>query len=206
MPFPSRRYESAAAYIADYASALTAAHASIDGAQLDAAAAILSAAHTADATIFTCGNGGSASIANHMVCDHQKGVSNDTALRPRVVSLSCNVELLTATTNDVGFAEAFALPLSLHARKGDVLVAISSSGDSENIVRALTVARELGLKSIALTGFNGGRARNMADIALHVDAANYGILEDAHQTIMHALAQFLRQRSMPAELLGKRRF
>jgi len=206
LSFPSRPYDSPAAFLNDYAAALEAAHASIDRTQLDAAAALLSAAHAADATIFTCGNGGSASIANHMVCDHQKGVSNGTHLRPRVVSLACNIELMTATINDIGYSEVFALPLSLHARKGDVLVAVSSSGDSENIVRALTVSRELGLKSIALTGFSGGRARQLADVALHVDAANYGIVEDAHQTLMHALSQFLRLRAMPPDQISQRRF
>lgn len=204
--FPSHRHPSAASYLDQYTVELSAAHASIDRAQIDAAVAILADAHRRDATIFCCGNGGSASIANHMVCDHQKGVNADTHLRPRVISLSSNVEVITAVTNDIGFADVFAFPLRLHARPGDVLVVISSSGQSENIVRALRAAAELGMPTIALTGFDGGRSRALADASIHVDASNYGIIEDAHQTCMHVMAQYLRHLAIADSLLGERRF
>jgi len=204
--FPSSRFPSAGGYLDQYAEELAAAFASIDRAQVDAATAILGHAQKEDATIFCCGNGGSAAIANHMVCDHQKGLNADTHFRPRVVSLSSNVEVITAVSNDCGYAEVFAFPLRIHGRKGDVLVAISSSGDSENIVRALQAASDLGMRTIALTGFGGGRGRGMADVAIHVDGWNYGIVEDTHQACMHVMAQYLRLGAIPEGLLGERRF
>jgi len=204
--FPNHRHASAGDYLDHYFAELTVALASINRAQLDAAVAILADAHKRDATIFSCGNGGSASIANHMVCDHQKGVNADTSLRPRVISLSSNVEVITAVTNDIGFADVFAFPLRIHGRKGDVLVAVSSSGDSENIVRAVTAASELGMESIVLTGFDGGRSRKLATASIHVDGWNYGVVEDAHQACMHVMAQYLRHAAIDDELLGTRRF
>jgi D-sedoheptulose 7-phosphate isomerase len=204
--FPNRRFPSPGHYLDEYSVELAAALASVDRAQLDAAISILADAQKRDATIFCCGNGGSAAIANHMVCDHQKGVNADTHLRPRIVSLSSNVEVLTATSNDHGYDNVFAFPLSIHARTGDVLVVISSSGNSENIVSALAVAAGLDMKTIALTGFDGGRARKMADVAIHVEGSNYGIIEDAHQACMHVLAQYLRLGAIAEEHLGQRRF
>ena len=156
--------------------------------------------------MFSCGNGGSASIANHLQCDHVKGVRTTTDLPPRVLSLSTNVELLTAIANDMGYEDVFVYQLQSQSRPGDVLVAISSSGRSANIVRALTWARDNGLHTIAITGFDGGAARTLADVAIHVDCTNYGIVEDLHQAIMHALAQYIRQSRMTAETISARVF
>jgi D-sedoheptulose 7-phosphate isomerase/D-glycero-D-manno-heptose 1,7-bisphosphate phosphatase len=135
-------------------------------------------------------------VANHLQCDHVKGVRNGTDLSPRVVSLSANVELLTAIANDLAYEEVFAYQLESQARPGDVLIAISSSGCSPNIVNALAFAREHGLHTIALTGFSGGDVKSMADVAIHVDCTNYGVVEDLHQAVMHAIAQYVRQSRM----------
>jgi D-sedoheptulose 7-phosphate isomerase len=205
-PFPSEQTTSIRGYLDEYCAALTAALDSIDRVQVEDAVEMLSDARDRDATIFCCGNGGSAAIANHMVCDHQKGVSTDTIRTPKVVSLSSNVELVTAIANDIGFEDVFSHALRLHARRGDVLVTISSSGNSENIVRALCAASAIGMQTIALSGFDGGRSRAMADVSLHVAVENYGVIEDAHQACMHVLAQTLRMRAMSPELLGGRYF
>ena len=146
--------------------------------------------------MFSCGNGGSASIANHLQCDHVKGVRTTTDLAPRVMSLSTNVELLTAIANDTGYENVFVYQLQSQSGPGDVLIAVSSSGRSPNIVHALTWARDHGLRTIAITGFDGGAARAVAEVAIHVDSANYGVIEDLHQAIMHALAQYIRQSRM----------
>ena len=169
---------------------------SVQPAALDQAAAILLDAYTRDAVVFSCGNGGSAAISNHLQCDHVKGVRNTTDLTPRVVSLSSNIELLTAIANDLAYEDVFVYQLQSQARTGDVLIAVSSSGRSPNIVRALKWAHEHGLRTIALTGFDGGAARAVAEVTIHVDGANYGIVEDLHQAIMHALAQYIRQSRM----------
>ena len=176
----------------------------IEPAALDRAAAILLEAYTSGAAVFSCGNGGSASIANHLQCDHVKGVRTTTDLAPRVVSLSTNVELLTAIANDMGYEDVFVYQLQSQSAPGDVLIAVSSSGRSPNIVRALTWARDHGLRTIALTGFDGGAARTVAEVTIHVDGANYGIVEDLHQAIMHALAQYIRQSRMTADAISAR--
>jgi len=194
--FPAQAYPSAATYFAAYRAANAAAAGSVDPAALDRAADLLAAACAAGRTVFTCGNGGSAAIANHMQCDHVKGIRTATTLSPRVISLSSNVELLTAVANDIAYSEIFAYQLSAQARTGDVLVAISSSGRSPNIVAALQWARANQLRTIALTGFRGGGARALAEVSLHVHGMNYGVVEDQHQAIMHALAQYLRQAAM----------
>jgi phosphoheptose isomerase len=96
--------------------------------------------------------------------------------------------------------------LSRAARAGDTLIAISSSGASENIIRSLKWANDNGLNTIAMTGFNGGQAAQSAQISLHVDTQNYGIVEDAHQSLMHILAQYIRQSKMDAEKIRHVRF
>jgi phosphoheptose isomerase len=194
--FPATVYHSAGTYFADYASELARAAATVAPAAMDRAAAILLAAYTRGARVFSCGNGGSAAIANHMQCDQVKGLRTGTDLTPRFASLSSNVEVLTAIANDLDYKDVFAYQLQSQSEAGDVLVAVSSSGRSPNIVRALTWARDNGLATIALTGFTGGDARTVADVAVHVDSANYGVVEDLHQAITHALAQYLRQSRM----------
>jgi phosphoheptose isomerase len=197
--FPAAKYASAASYFTAYTEEMTRAARSVEPAALDRAAAILLDAYRRGAGVFSCGNGGSASIANHLQCDHVKGVQTGTDLSPRVMSLSTNVEILTAIANDIGYEDVFACQLQSQSRPGDVLIAVSSSGRSPNIVRGLTWARDHGLRTIALTGFSGGEARVTAEVAIHVDCANYGVIEDLHQGIMHALAQYIRQSRMTAD-------
>jgi D-sedoheptulose 7-phosphate isomerase len=206
MQFPSKRYDSIAGYFDAYAEDLQRAAASVSREKLTAAAKLLMDAIARDAQIFSCGNGGSAAIANHLVCDHTKGIRTDTSLRPRVHSLSENIELITAIGNDISYDEIFAFQLSGIARPNDLLIAISASGNSENIVRAIKWAREHRVATIAITGFDGGRSAQLSDVNLHVAAENYGVIEDIHQSLMHVLAQFIRQAHMPAELISNRKF
>jgi phosphoheptose isomerase len=199
--FPAQPHASAGSYFSAYVREAAAAAGSIDRAALDRAGAILVDAYTRDARVFSCGNGGSATIANHLQCDHVKGVRNGTDLTPRVVSLSSNIELITAIANDLSYQDVFSYQLQSQSRPGDVLVAVSSSGRSLNILKALTWALGHGLRTIAITGFDGGDARKVAEVAVHADCKNYGIVEDLHQAIMHALAQYIRQSRMTAEAI-----
>jgi phosphoheptose isomerase len=202
--FPMRRYETGEAYAREYSGLLGRAMASIDPVQFEKAAEMLTHAYVEDHAVFACGNGGSASIANHLQCDHVKGVRVGTGLRTRVVSLSTNVEILSAIANDIGYDAVFEYQLESQARPGDVLVVISSSGRSPNVVRALQWARTHAMPTIALTGFTGGPARELADASIHVDTHNYGVVEDAHQACMHLLAQYVRQSLMAdAEIAGQ---
>jgi phosphoheptose isomerase len=204
--FPDRSYHALGDYFADYTRALAAAAGAVDAGRLARAADTVLAACRAQRTLFVCGNGGSAAVSNHMTCDVLKGVRTDTSLAPRIVSLSTQVELITAIANDMAYEEVFRFQLQSLAVPGDVLLAISSSGNSANILRALEWARGHGVATIAMTGFDGGGARALADVELHVPASNYGIVEDVHQSLMHCLAQFLRQQAMPPELIGRRAF
>ena len=200
--FPAAPYASVASYFDAYAEEMAGAAKSINSAMLERAAAILVEAYLRGARIFSCGNGGSASIANHAQCDHVKGVRTATDLVPQVLSLSTNVELLTAVANDIGYENVFVYQLQSQARPGDVLMAVSSSGRSPNIVHAITWARDHGLRTIAITGFDGGPARAVAEVSVHVDCTNYGIVEDLHQAIMHALAQYVRHSRISADAIS----
>ena len=197
--FPDRRYPNAGAFLTDYARTVAEALNSVRPSEIDRAVAELKRAIAHNNLIFSCGNGGSAAIANHLTCDCSKGIATDTTLRPRVMSLSATVELITAIANDIEYAEVFVHQLRNAARPGDVLITISSSGNSENIVRALAWARANGLVTIALSGFSGGRSTQTADINLHIAAENYGIVEDAHQSLMHIMAQYVRMSEIPAD-------
>lgn len=204
--FPTVPHRRAASYFGAYLEESVRAAGSIDLEALERAAAILLKAYSSGAAVFSCGNGGSASVANHLQCDHTKGVRTDTDLTPRVTSLSTNVELLTAIANDLAFDQVFTYQLQSQARPGDVLVAISSSGCSPNIVNALSFAHANDIRTIALTGFTGGDLKSIADVVIHVDCTNYGVIEDMHQAIMHAIAQFVRQSRMTPSAIAATTF
>jgi len=200
--FPNSSYTEAGRYFRAYAEEMALAASSIDAASLDSAAKILLTAYTSGARVFACGNGGSAAIANHLACDHVKGVRTATDLAPRVVSLSASVELITAIANDMAYQDVFVYQLQSQSAPGDVLIAVSSAGRSPNIVRSLTWAREHGIRTIALTGFDGGDASAIAEVTIHVDGTNYGIVEDLHQAIAHCLAQYIRQSRMTGDAIS----
>lgn len=201
--FPKRPYPTVKDYFADYQTMLNQALDTLDAKALQRAADALDVAISSGQTVYVCGNGGSTAIANHWVCDFMKGLRTHTDLLPKIVSLAANNELTMAIANDISFAEVFTYPLSAMAQKGDVLLTISSSGNSENIVRAIDWAKRNGITTISLDGFAGGRARAHADISLHIDANNYGIVEDAHHAIMHMLAHYLRMKHMPQEQIAQ---
>jgi phosphoheptose isomerase len=133
-------------------------------------------------------------------------VQTDTDLTPRVISLSTTVEMITAIANDISYDEVFVYQLRSLARPGDALITISASGDSENVVRAAAWARDNGIPVIAMTGFSGGRSAAIADVNLHVAADNYGVVEDVHQSLMHILAQHIRQARMDEAVIQQRKF
>jgi D-sedoheptulose 7-phosphate isomerase len=199
--FPSQKYDTAQGYFDAYRAQIARAWSSVDAAAVARGAALISACLERDGIVYACGNGGSAAIANHLLCDFHKGIQTGTDRKPRVVSLSCHLELLTAIANDISYEDVFSYQLRTMARPNDLLITISSSGNSENIVRAIRWAKDHGIPTIALVGFSGGRSATMADVTVHVAAENYGIVEDVHQSMMHLFAQYLRQSWMnPADI------
>jgi phosphoheptose isomerase len=186
--------ESPAHYLAEYATALAGALGTVSPTALAEAARVLEDATRAKRRIYVCGNGGSAAIADHLCCDWTKGTKVEGLPPLRTHSLAANGALLTALANDFGYEECFATQVDYFAEPGDVLVAISSSGKSPNILKAVARAKERGLKVIGLSGFSGGGLAQEADISLYVAFHNYGLVEDAHQSIMHVLSQYLTLR------------
>lgn len=142
--------------------------------------------------LLVCGNGGSAAISEHLSCDHTKGICIDTNLSPFVVPLSSNVSLCTAIANDIGYHEIFAKQIQWYHDPFARVMIISSSGNSPNILRALQAAEKRKMRTMALVGFDGGAAKEISDIVVHVNSNNYGVIEDCHQIIMHSIAQHIR--------------
>lgn len=162
--------------------------------QLARAADILLECHDHAGTIFVLGNGGSAATASHFACDLAKGTRTEGVPPFRVMPLTDNVPLMTAWGNDVSYERIFAEQLSALVRAGDVVVAISASGNSPNVLAAAELARLAGATTIALTGQTGGRLRRLAHLTIRVPAEPIEQVEDAHLAIAHSLCVALRQR------------
>lgn len=188
------RSGNSAEFVAHYAQALGEAVASVDDGTIDAATELLVTASRNGRRIYSIGNGGSRAIADHLCCDLTKGtyVGGEPALR--AISLAANGALFSAVANDFGFENALSRLVEMFGEEGDVLIAVSSSGNSENILRAVGAAKTKGMKTIGLCGFSGGRLKDEVDVAFHVRVENYGIVEDAHMSIMHIVAQIIGMR------------
>tara|TARA_B100001029_G_scaffold74413_1_gene60775 strand:- start:790 stop:1371 length:582 start_codon:yes stop_codon:yes gene_type:complete len=142
-------------------------------------------------TIYVCGNGGSAAIANHYVCDFIKYFRQRSKFSPKIVSLSNSIETITAIANDMNYKYIFKYQLESLYKKGDILLIISSSGNSENVKEVLKFANKKKIKTIGFSGFKGGYLNKNSNISLHVKAMNYGISEDSHHVLMHIILQYL---------------
>ncbi len=206
MTFPDVRIEDASDFYNAYRKRLDVALGSVDMEQLKAVGDLLDTVYRQGGTLYVCGNGGSAAIANSFVGDHAKLIQTDTEVIPHVISLTANMPLLSAIANDISWEDVFVYQLRSQARLGDALLVISSSGNSENVVRAAQWARENRLEVIAFTGFDGGRLADISTLRLHVNGDNYGVVEDVHQTLMHVLAQHIRMRHMTEKAIAAKKF
>jgi len=142
--------------------------------------------------IFVIGNGGSAAAASHMVCDFGKNTRQPGKNRMRAICLNDNVPSVMAYANDEGYDVIFSEQLLALGKAGDVLIAISGSGNSANILKALETARQMQIKVIGLTGFQGGKMKALTDICLVVSSDSMEMIEDVHLIINHILAGLLR--------------
>ncbi|MGA1468217.1 MAG: D-sedoheptulose-7-phosphate isomerase [Phycisphaerales bacterium] len=147
-----------------------------------------------DRQVLVLGNGGSASTAAHYVTDLVKTAWVPGQRRLRTLSMTDNPGLTTAIGNDIAFEESFSFPLESYAREGDLVIAISGSGNSPNIVSACRFARSLSLEVVGLTGFDGGELGRLADLHVNVPSDNYGLIEDLHLSMGHMIGQGLRAR------------
>jgi D-sedoheptulose 7-phosphate isomerase len=145
-------------------------------------------------TIFIFGNGGSAASASHMMCDMNKGASDITAnQRPKVMALTDNMSLISAWANDFGYERIFSEQLKTFVRPRDVAFAISTSGDSPNVLLALETAREYGALTAALAGCQGGHMKDLCDVCAIVSSDNVQAVEDLHHAMLHSIFTAVRE-------------
>src|SRR5262245_8999687 len=172
----------------------------IDPAQIRALADAIFDCYEQGRTVFLCGNGGSGSNCSHFCEDLGKGTlrredfENDAKKRLRVLSLTDNTPYILAWANDEGFDKVFVEQLKNLARAGDLLIAISGSGNSPNVLRAVEWANRMGLKTFGCTGFNGGKLRTLAQQNLHVPLDDMGIVECIHLSAFHWVVDHLHAR------------
>ena len=164
---------------------------SIDFKNLDISANEILKTIKRNGSIYVCGNGGSAAIANHYVVDFLKFFRENTTLKPKIFSLSNNIETVTAISNDIDYKKVFSYQAENYCDKNDLLIIISSSGNSENIKEIIKFSKKNKVKTIGFSGFGGGYLKKNSDISIHINFNNYGISEDAHHILMHILLQYL---------------
>ena len=154
--------------------------------------AVMEAYH-AEKQIFVIGNGGSASTASHIACDLGKGTSVPGKPRFRVISLTDNVATMTAWSNDVAYEDVFIEQLKNLVNAGDLVIGISASGNSENVLRAMRYASDIGCKTIGWSGFGGGQLASICDVNVVVDSDRYGPVEDVHLILNHVLHAWIQE-------------
>lgn len=171
---------------------------SIDVNEINEVMNVLEEARVSGHRIFVCGNGGSAATASHFCCDFNKGVSHDGKQEQRYdfECLSDNVPTMMAIANDIDYADVFVIPLISKMKQGDVLIGISGSGNSENVVRAIKYANEHGGVTVALSGYDGGKIKALAQHNIHVDCHNMQIVEDVHMALDHVMMYVLSKESL----------
>jgi D-sedoheptulose 7-phosphate isomerase len=163
---------------------------------VEQAAAACIASLRAGGTVWTCGNGGSAAEAQHFAAELVGRYKRERAAL-RAVCLSDNIATLTSVSNDYEFADVFARQVSGMARRGDALLAFSTSGNSENVLRACDAARSLGVTVVALTGAGGGRMSGKADIAIHVPEKDTPLVQEVHLAVVHVLCDLIESAFAP---------
>lgn len=181
--------------VAGYLSRIAQAIESIDEQKVLEVVDLMCGLHRRDCKVLVCGNGGSSTTASHMATDLGVG-SQKVGCGIRIISLSEGMATVTAIGNDVSFVEVFAAQVQLLGSDGDMLIAISASGNSPNVIEAALRARDQGMTIVGITGFSGGRLKDLADISVHVTTADgdYGVAEDAHLMINHMVTELVRIR------------
>lgn len=153
-------------------------------------------------TIYVCGNGGSASTASHMQNDFNKGISEYTEKKFNFYCLNDNVSTMMAVANDIGYEEVFRFPLRGKITSNDLFVGISGSGNSKNVVNAVEYAKECGAKVVGITGYKGGKLKELADYKMHVDECDMQIDEDIHMTFDHMMMKIFYNYLTKNEITG----
>ena len=184
-------------FITDYKTGFCAVINGLDTDQVGRVADALDNAFKAGKRIFVAGNGGSAATASHMACDLAKTTLGKSTTLPvqriKAIALTDNMPLITAWGNDVSYDLVFAEQLRNLAEDGDLLLVISASGNSPNVIEAIGAAKELHMHTIGLLGFDGGKAAPLCDLVVIVRSTHFGFIEDAHSVIGHLVTDHLKQ-------------
>jgi len=176
-----------AAYAKEYIGKLTAVLNQLDPEKIAAFGALLHKARAENRQVLIFGNGGSAATSSHLAVDFGKGCSRGRTKRFRVISLTDNMPWITAIGNDISYDDIFSEQLANFANKGDVVVAISGSGNSKNVIKALELANSLGCETVGISGFKGGKLRELVKLHIHVQDTHMGRIEDAQMIVGHML-------------------
>ena len=173
---------------------LTTALSGIDRGSLENMIDAIMMAYESDGTVYICGNGGSAATASHIVCDFNKGISMHHYRKFRFMCLNDNIATMMAISNDICYEDVFLVQAQGKVGRNDILIAISGSGNSENVLRVADYFRSTGNKVIGLTGYSGGKLAGMSDISVHVPVNDMQKTEDAHMSVLHLCAQIIARR------------
>ncbi len=142
-------------------------------------------------TFFLCGNGGSAGNAIHLANDFNYGISKKDGIGMRVDALPANSSVVTCLANDIGYDKIFSQQLSVKANKDDILLVLSGSGNSPNVVNALNIGNEIGMKTFAILGYDGGKCKSLAQVPIHIPVNDMQISEDLQVIIGHMIMQWI---------------
>ncbi len=183
------------AFMEDYYRRFGEAIEAFDRASLEGVLGVFDQVRERGGTLWVAGNGGSAAIANHTICDATKLTHAAGARSFRTQSLTANVPMLTALGNDLSYEQVFRQQLVYYLGPDDAVLLISSSGNSPNVVEACRYARERGVPTVAFVGFGGGELRRLADHVVWIPVENYGMSEDLHQSVMHCITQYMASRN-----------
>ena len=175
-------------YVANYLAKVKEAIDLVDASKIETLISWLSETRAANQTIFTMGNGGSSSTASHWVNDLVKGASYEKTERFKVMCLNDSVSTLTAYSNDVDYERALVEPLKNFLEPQDLVIAISGSGNSNNVINAIEYAKYFGARTVGLTGRDGGKLGSLVDLEIRVPEPNMGRIEDVHMMITHAVS------------------
>ena len=168
----------------------------LDKDSIEAAVNLIESSINGGRHIYIMGNGGSAATASHMANDFSKGIKTGTQKHFKAISLTDNVPLITAIGNDEGYDQIFVNQLKAFMNKGDVVIGISASGNSPNILNALQYAKDNGAKTIGIIGFDGGKAKELVDACIHVKTPYgwYGPVEDIHMIMDHLISGYFNEK------------
>jgi D-sedoheptulose 7-phosphate isomerase len=181
-------------HVEQYLDRLQQAVAALPRERLNALGETLLRAYRNNKQVFLLGNGGSSSTASHMAADLAKNTIGPNMKRFRIVSLNDNAAIMTALANDLGYENVFSEQLTNLVQPGDVLIVVSASGNSPNVLKAMRYARSRSAEVVGLLGFDGGEAARLSDIALIVPSDHYGVVEDVHLIVNHILVDDFKLR------------